>query len=292
MSLSIRRGAYGKSFWTRFRHHLTPLAATTVLVSCQPAPESTLERVHREGFVRAGYSQEPPYAFFDAATAHIGGESPESLRAVVDELGIEGIRWVRLDFGDLIPALLMGRVDVIAAGMYRTPEREEQVRFSIPTLCSEAALIVPSRSPVTSIEDVLRDSTLQLAVLHESVEHSAATEMGIHEEQLVTVPDLATGAVAVYEGSASAFAVTLPTAHEAVQNLAANSLEIRQYDPPPSINAVLAGCSALAFRPQDGELIDAVDDVLSTYVGSRRHLAVLQLLGFRGENLPPAGDYR
>lgn len=257
------------------------------VVSCQTPPESTLERVRREGFVRAAYSEEPPFSFFDESTGRVGGESPEAMRAVAEELGVENVRWVRLDFGDLIPSLLQGRVDVVAAGMFRTPEREERVRFSTPTVCSAPALLVPAGSSVASIEDVARDTTLRLAVLDGSVEHSAAQELGIRGDRLLAVPDLTTGVVAVDEGSTSALAISLPTARRAVQNRHAASLEIRRYDPPPRIRTVVAGCSALAFRPQDTSLADAADRALAAYVGATRHVATLRLLGFSREDLPP-----
>lgn len=238
--------------------------------------------------MRAAYSEEPPFSFFAESTGRVGGESAEALRAVAEELGIENVRWVRLDFGDLIPSLLQGRVDVIAAGMFRTPEREERVRFSMPTVCSASALLVPSGSSVGSIGDFARDTTLLLAVLQGSVEHSAAQELEIRGDRVLAVPDLATGIVAVDEGSASALAITLPTARRAVQHFQAPSLEIRRYDPPPGIRTVVAGCSALVFRPQDTSLADAADRALAAYVGGNRHLAMLQHLGFSGEDLPLA----
>lgn len=257
-----------------------------LVVSCQTPPESTLQRARREGFVRVAYSEEPPFSFFDESTGRAGGESPEAMRAVAEGLRIENVRWVRLDFGDLIPSLLQGRVDVVAAGMFRTPEREERVRFSTPTVCSAPALLVPAGSSVTSIGDVARDTTLRLAVLDGSVEHSAAQELGIRRDRVLTVPDLITGVVAVGEGSASAFAITLPTARQAVQNPRAASLEIRRYDPPTQIRTMVAGCSALAFRPQDTSLVDAANRALAAYVGGDRHLSMLQRLGFNPEDLP------
>lgn len=289
MSQIFCRLAHQNTGWS---HLVTPfvfLAAAAAAAGCESVPEGTLERAHREGFLRVAYSEEPPYSFLDEATGQVRGESPEALRSVLDELGIDDVRWVRLDFGELIPALLTGRVDVVAAGLFRTPEREEQVRFSVPTSCSKAALIVPAGSSLSSIADLSRERNRRLAVLNGSVEQRAAAELEIGEDQIVTVPDLSTGVAAVAGGSADAFAITAPTARRAVGNALNSSLEIREYEPPPDVQPLLAGCSALAFRPSDVAFVDAVDDALAKYVGSERHAEVLQRLGLGRENIPPGG---
>lgn len=262
--------------------------ATASIAACQSDPASTLERVRREGFLRAGYSEEPPYAFFDDDSGTVGGESPESLRFAAEELGVE-VRWVRLDFGDLIPSLLAGRIDVVAAGIYPTPERKKWLRFSRPSVCSTSAIVVSAGSGLTSIADVARDTAARLAVLEGSVEHVAAREMGIAERRIFPVPDLTTGIAALDEGSAAALAVTLPTARRAIAAHAHSALEARPYEPPAGIRAVLAGCSALAFRPEDVTLLNAVDRALADYVGSARHLTVLSATGFGRDDLPSSG---
>lgn len=79
-------------------------------------------------------------------------------------------------------------MDVIAAGVFQTPKREERVRFSMPPVCSAAALLVPAGSLIASIGDVARDATVRLAVLDASVEHSAAQELGIRGDRILAVP--------------------------------------------------------------------------------------------------------
>lgn len=262
--------------------------AMAMLASCEAPPESTLERARREGFLRAGYSEEPPFAYVDESTGRVGGESPESLRAVVKDLGIEDIRWVQLDFGDLIPSLLQGRVDVVAAGIYHTPERERKLSFSIPSVCSGSALVVPQGSALRSIQDVVRDTAIRVAVLQESVEHTAARVLGVQERRILSVPNLTTGIAAVQGRSADAFAITLPTARRSVQSLPSGSLEARPYDPPAEVRTMLTGCSALAFRPQDVALAEAASEALRAYIGSSQHLSLLFRLGFAQKDLPPA----
>lgn len=269
--------------------HLRPvplvLLTLAILPACDTSSDTTLERIRDDRFIRAAYSPEPPYAFVDSA-GEVTGESPSALRAVVEDLALGEIRWVRADFQDLIPLLRAGRVDVIASGLFRTPEREELVRFSVPTVCASAALVVAPGSPVSSLEAFVADSTRRLAVMLGSVEEKASSVLEIDPAQLVRVPDLTTGIAAVAEGRADALAITLPTARTAVSRQEASTLDVRTYEPPAAAAALLTGCSALAFRRGDERLARDVDAVLSGYIGSAAHLQVISAFGFTAADLP------
>lgn len=252
---------------------------------------STLERARERGFVRAGYSEEPPYAFRDAS-GRVTGESPEALRSVAERIGIPEIRWVRLDFEDLIPALRQGRVDIVTTGLYRTETRAEQVRFSRPTLCSEPALVVRRDAAVPGDLAELAVGGGRVAVLGGSVEESALEELQPGRQWTVRVPDLATGIAGVLEGSVDALAVTAPTARLAVVGEAQGSLEALKYEPPPSLEGALSGCSALAFRQreEDDALARAVDEALGQVLGSAGHVETLRVLGFTPREIEAATD--
>ena len=104
-------------------------------------PEGTLERIRRTGVVRVGYAAEVPFAF-RAADGRVTGEGPEIARVVLRRLGNPEIEWVQTEFGSLIPDLIAGRFDLIAAGMFITPERARDIAFSSPTYTARAALLV------------------------------------------------------------------------------------------------------------------------------------------------------
>lgn len=250
---------------------------------------SALERARERGFVRAGYSEEPPYAFRDTS-GRVTGESPEALRSVAERIGIPEIRWVRLDFGDLIPALRQGRVDIVTTGLYRTEARAEQVRFSRPTLCSEPALVVRRDAAVSGDLAELAAEGGHVAVLGGSVEESALEELQPGRQWTVRVPDLATGIAGVLEGSVDALAVTAPTARLAVAREGEESLEAVKYEPPPDLEGALSGCSALAFRrrEEDDALARTVDEALGQVLGSAGHVETLRSLGFTPREIEAA----
>src|SRR5690606_32327848 len=134
-----RRPARTAGRMNRTRTRLTgAVAAASVLVlaaaGCgSPSDASTYERVRDTGVLRIGYANEAPFAYQDSTTGELTGEAPAIVRLVADDLGIAEVEGVLTEFGSLIPGLLAGRFDMIAAGMYVTPARCAQVAFSEPT---------------------------------------------------------------------------------------------------------------------------------------------------------------
>jgi len=106
-------------------------ALSTAIVLRFPWDQS-LTRLQREGTIRIGYAVEAPYAFLKPG-GEVTGESPEVAKVIVGRLGIRHIEWRQSEFGSLISGLEAGRFDVIAAGIFITPERARRISFSEPT---------------------------------------------------------------------------------------------------------------------------------------------------------------
>jgi polar amino acid transport system substrate-binding protein len=64
------------------------------------------------------------------------------LEAVVDETDYEFAGWEEFEFDSLIPALNNENIDVIAAGMTITDDRDETIDFSDPYYSSDQAIVV------------------------------------------------------------------------------------------------------------------------------------------------------
>ena len=100
-------------------------ACATPQVLPVPAPELSCLRV---GFA-ANY---PPLCTTDEEGRPAGLEA-DFAAALADELGCP-LEIVPLDFGDLFPALLDGRVDILMSGLTVTPSRAYKMRFCKPYL--------------------------------------------------------------------------------------------------------------------------------------------------------------
>ncbi len=246
------------------------------------APEP---RLWTGGEIRVGYSGEPPYCF-RTARGEVSGAAPEVAKAVFGQAGIGPVRWVLLDFNQAIAALLDGRIDMIANGLFVTPERARRMLFSRPFCRSLPGLLVRHGNPLGlhSYEDAAKSASARIAVLDGSVEQLALAELGTPSERLFVVPDPAGGLAAVRSGRADALALSSPT----VAWLAGESQgEAEPAAPMRQVAGAPEGQSAFAFRPTDKALAGRVDAALAGYIGSKSYQELLTSLGFGSGLMPP-----
>jgi polar amino acid transport system substrate-binding protein len=251
-------------------------------------PESTLARVRREGVVRVGYAPERPYAF-RTPDGRVTGESPELARAVLRTLGVGRVEWVQTEFRALIPELRAGRFDLIAAGMFVTPERAAQIAFSRPTFVAAPALVVRREAApgIGGLADVRALPAGRVAVLDGAVEERLVRGAAIGDERILRVPDPSTGVEAVRSGRAAAFALSRLTLQELVHERAADlAIVFPLRDAPPG-GAAAVGHGAFGFRRDDDDLRAAFDAALARIVGTPAHLRLVAPFGFTAADVPP-----
>ncbi len=264
------------------RYFPAALAAALLALAPAAAAETTLQRIERTGAVRVGYANEAPFAY-TLPDGSLSGESPAIVKAVFARLGANRVEPVLAEWGGLIPGLLAGRYDLIAAGMFITPERAQAVLFSNPHYRIGDTLLVVRSNPrrLRSYGDLAADRRLKLAVLAGSVEADYALQAGVSEGQLLQVPTSMAQLQAVRTGRAAAAAGT---------ELSMRALAARD---PARVEALglfiddprHTGYGALAFRPDDGALRDAVNAVLKDWIGSAEHLRAVAPFGFTRINL-------
>ncbi len=260
------------------------LPVLVTVASCSAPSETSLDRIRTDGFVRVAYTHEPPYAFVDDQGAVVG-ESPVALRGALPPLSIDSVRWVRMDFDELLAGLADGRVDVIASGLFVTPERSSRVAFTHATSCSRPALVVRDDGPAPRDLSAFTGAAAgRVAVVRGTVEEDAVEILGVPEDRVVRVPDVQTGIVVVREGRVEALALTEPTLRHALGS--ASDLRVHAYTPSSRIAGLVQGCSALVVRQADGDLIAALNEGLRAFVGSPEHLEELEGFGFTADALP------
>ena len=254
-------------------------ACVVVLGGCGRDREASADAGELDRILTVGYAQEPPYAYIDS-TGRVGGESPVALRGALASLGSgDSVRWVRMPFDELLPSLQEGGIDVVASGLYPTPERRTMALFTRSTSCSGPALAVRAEaSTPVSIATFVSDRDARLAVLRGAVEERAARELGIPDDRIVRVADLVMGLDVVREGRADGFALTEPTLRYALRDH--EGLRVETYEPPGSVAGLVAGCSALAVRLDAEDLALALDRGLGDFIGSEEHRALVEIFGF------------
>ena len=252
------------------------------------APAATLDRMRAAGAARIGYANEAPFAYRDTASGELTGEAPSIARVVLGRLGVPDVEGVLTEFGSLIPGLQAGRFDLIAAGMYITPERCAQVAFSDPTYSIGEAFIVPAGNPLGlhGYDDVRAREEATLGVVAGAIERTYAREVGIPDARIATFPDPPSALAAVRADRVSAYGATGLTAQTLLEK-SAEGLERAEPFHDPIVNGdAVRGYGAFAFRKADAGLLAAFDRELEAFIGTDAHRALVEPFGFTRAELP------
>lgn len=127
------------------------IAAILTLTSIAQADE--MDDILARGELRiAVQTQGPPVSFVDKNGARTG-LAVELAQMMADDLGVTLVIQ-DYDWKGLIPALLSGKVDMIAADMTPTPQRAAQLLFSRPMFYQETVAVVPSDSSAATWQDL------------------------------------------------------------------------------------------------------------------------------------------
>lgn len=252
--------------------------------------ESTLEAAKAAGKIRIGYANEAPFAYMDSKEAKVTGESVEIARVVLKRMGINEVEGVLTEFGSLIPGLAAKRFDIIAAGMYVTPSRCQQVAFSNPTYGVGEAFLVKSGNPknLHSYEDLLKNPDAKLGVVVGAIEGEYAEKVKIPAGQVVVFPDAVSALSGVQAGRADAYAATALTINDLMGKTQEGS-GLEKADPftDPVIDGKgVRGYGAYAFRTDDKAFADAFNAELAKLIGTDEHKKLVEPFGFTAEELP------
>ena len=206
---------------------------------------------------------------------------------VLEQMGITDVEGVVVDFGALIGGLNAGRFDVVAAGMFITPERAEQVLFSDPDYCGTSAFAVEEGNPLglTDFESVT-ESGANLGVLNGAVEDGYAVDSGVPDDQISrfdTTPDLFD---ALSAGRIDAVALTAITVRAQVAEL--DGFEATEGFVPVIDGVEQLGCGGYAFRMEDQIFRDEFNRVLNEMKENGEILPIVEEFGFTSAEIDAA----
>lgn len=259
---------------------LTP-ACNTVDLKAEQDGGNLLERLRAVGEVRMGFANEAPYGYVNRAGV-LTGEAPEVGKAVFRRLGVNRFVPALSDFGALIPGLRAGLFDVIAAGMFITPPRCEQILFSDPDYNAPEALLVRSgdTDKPETLEDFARRDDLRLGVLLGSVEVEVAAGYGVPAERVVTFATQAGGIDGLLAGRADGFLLTAISLRDALSRRPDAPLELTTPFVPVIDGVEQYGAGGFGFRPDQTKLRDAFNAELHELKDSGELLEIVRPFGF------------
>jgi polar amino acid transport system substrate-binding protein len=245
-----------------------------------------LEQLKSQRSITVGIAGEEPYAYLDGG--ELTGMDPSVQTEIWGNLGIEDVEAQQVDFDGLIPGLAASRFDVVAAGMFITPERCEQASFSDPMYCAPNAFLVPPGNP-DNISDFksVADAGIKLGVLGGAVEGIYAEESGVKSSNIVEAPSTRDGLLQLEQGRIGAFGLTSITLKDILKNNPDSDVELTEPFTPVVDGKEQLGCGAAVFRPNDDDLRKAFNKELAKLKESGELQKIIEPFGFGPETTPP-----
>lgn len=265
------------------------LAAIVLILAGAPSvAQTTLERIKQADRVRVGVANEPPYGYVDEE-GRLTGEAPTIARHILADIdpAIE-LEPVVVNFGKLIPELNAGNIDIIAAGMYVTPQRCQQVAFTAPTYKIGEAFAVKKGNPksLTDFESVAQNHDAKVGIMAGTVEYNYAYDAGIPGDRALLYADYDAALRALNRGEIDAVAMTALTVRTLIKRRGLDDVESTPQFYPEADGGKKVGYGAFAVRKADTDLLAAFNSRLKDFVGTQEHWSMVAPYGFTPDMAP------
>jgi polar amino acid transport system substrate-binding protein len=188
------------------------VGAAALLGGCAALQESdspVVDRIRKSGTLRVGMAGDTPPLNATDLNGRLMGLEVDLAVDLGNAMGVEAIP-VKLPFGDLLPALERGDVDVVLSNMTMTTERNTRVAFVGPYLISGKAVLTRSAELAEADEPADLDvPALKVAALRGSTSERLLREVA-DDAEVVAVDAPGEGVAQVIEGGAQAMLADLP----------------------------------------------------------------------------------
>jgi polar amino acid transport system substrate-binding protein len=222
------------------------------------------------------YLQEPPFCFRSGDDV-VRGCDVELAQVLVTMAGGGAFQPVEAEFAQLLPGLLDRRW-MMTTGLFVTDERRSRVAFSRPIWALHDGLLVRAINPrnIAGYGSLALDTSAVLAVIVDQVQGATALRLGVPTDRIRLFRTQDEAARAVAAGHVDAYA-SVAAAHRGY--LASHPdaklavVDVAIAEQPPAFGA-------FAFAKESGDLRNAIDEALASYLGSPEHRALVSRYGF------------
>jgi len=261
---------------------MTPAVLAGCGGSTSTSGESLLDQARKAGYIRVGFANEAPYGYADSS-GKLTGEAPIVAGAIMKKLGVPSLQGVLTEFGALIPGLTANRFDIIAAGMFITPQRCNAILFSNPDYLATEALAVKAGNP-HNLTDYQSLANSQAVVGAESgaVEGPWLAQSGVSSSRIQHFPDGPTGIQALASGRVDAFALTTISLEYLIKTGGYRNLEVTQPFIPVIGGQKKLTAGGYGFRKSEASLVTQFNKQLAAMQQSGELLKLVEPFGFTG----------
>jgi len=142
--------------WFKLLNLLSSAVAIGLFASvcaAQPTAPQTIDDIIKKGRIVVGVSTTTPIFGLIGKDGEPEGYDPDVARLLAKYLGVK-VEFVPVTGANRIPLLLSGRVDVLICLFGITPERAQQVWYSMPYAYEAATLVARASVNVKTIDDL------------------------------------------------------------------------------------------------------------------------------------------
>ncbi len=136
----------------------------------------------------------PPYEYVEGG--QVTGIDAEIAGAIAGKLGLE-LQIDDMEFDSITEAVKGGKADIGLAGMTITPDRQEEVNFTVSYATGVQVIIVNEDSDITSVDDLLAEGANHVIGVQRNTTGDIYTTDDIEEAGLGTIDRYSKGADAV-----------------------------------------------------------------------------------------------
>jgi polar amino acid transport system substrate-binding protein len=131
------------------------LSAILLLALCvSPVYADKLEDIKKKGVLVAGVKDsQPPFGYVDENSKEIVGFEIDLMKLLATKLGVK-LEVKPVTSSTRIPMLTQGDIDIVAATMTHSRERDKTIDFSVTYFLSQQKLLVKKDSGITSIKQL------------------------------------------------------------------------------------------------------------------------------------------
>ena len=197
------------------------LMATALMSSAAFA--QTIEAIQKRGKIVVGMDQTiPPYGLTDAKREPAGYDA-DVARAIAKGLGVQ-VEFVQVAGPTRIPALLTNQVDIVVATLGMSPERANQVWFSMPYGSVDVVFVTKAANKMANAGDT---AGKRVGVVRGGIQDTSFTPIAPKNTTVVRFDDDATVGQALLAGQVDAIVTASHWAAEFIKRNAPAKLEVK-----------------------------------------------------------------
>ena len=233
---------------------LSVLMLTCCLTACGSG--ATLESVTKAGKLTIATSPDfPPFEELQA-DGSVTGIEIDILNLICEELGVT-LDIKQMNFDSVLPGIQAGKYDVGVSGISVTPQREKNVKFTVPYCLAAQAIVVLEGSEVTGKADL---TGKKISVQSGTTAESFCMENNYDISAFAANTD---AELALTTGKVAAWVIDDLTAAEMVAAYNAENPEVKLVILE---EAMTTEPYAFAFNMKSGDLVEKINTILQKLV--------------------------